>query len=229
VTGTIEPTDVAEVPGIGSGLYTPAQARALVLAFDQVSPASTVIGRWMRRRRGRALLTFSDLVSLRVAAALLDQGLALAEVNTAEAALAEKFHVEWPFATEQFVLWGRDIVTEDLDELESAIRPRQRVFRSAMQAGGRLLTAEQIRRAAGRVEAVEFEGGRAVMQRWAKHVVLRPDVQFGEPCIEGTRIPTVTVAALAGRGLGEHEIAEELGLGTEEVKEALAFQDRTAA
>ena len=217
-----------EAPGLGTGIYTPKQARSLVATFDRVDLAPTVVGRWMRRRRHRALLTFDDLLSLRVAAALITYGLAFREVLDAEQHLTQRFHHPTPFATAEFKVWGTDIVTEETGgDLESAVKQGQRAF--LIPDAGRWLSADALRAAVGPLDVVDFRDGSPVSMRWGTYITLRPDVQFGEPCIDGTRIPTETVAALASRGLGDEEIAEEYDLGVRQVEEALLFERRNAA
>lgn len=71
---------------------------------------------------------------------------------------------------------------------------------------------------------IEFDDlGVARSWRPAAHVVLDPRVQAGTPCIEGTRIPTETVAAMAEVDSPEL-VAEDLDLTVEEVLAAAGFE-----
>jgi uncharacterized protein (DUF433 family) len=74
------------------------------------------------------------------------------------------------------------------------------------------------------LKKIEFDDlGVARSWRPAAHVVLDPRVQAGTPCIEGTRIPTETVAAMAEVDSPEL-VAEDLDLTVEEVLAAAGFE-----
>lgn len=64
-----------------------------------------------------------------------------------------------------------------------------------------------------------------VARKWnpAPHVILDPRIQAGTPCIEGTRIPTETIAGMAEADPPEI-IAEDLEIDIEEVMAALDFE-----
>lgn len=65
--------------------------------------------------------------------------------------------------------------------------------------------------------------GVARLWRPAQHVLLDPRIQAGAPCIEGTRIPTETVAAMTEVDSAEL-VAEDLGLSLDEVRAAARFE-----
>jgi uncharacterized protein (DUF433 family) len=71
---------------------------------------------------------------------------------------------------------------------------------------------------------------RGVAQLWkpAPHIVLDPRVQAGTPCLEGTRIPTSTVADLA-RVDPETLVAEDLDIDIELIRAAVSFEDQLLA
>jgi uncharacterized protein (DUF433 family) len=215
-------------PSIGTGIYTPLDAQRLLGVIDQTTLSATVAGRWMQRRRRRSLLTFEDFISLRVVAALLSYGMTLGPVLAAEGYLAKRLDAAAPFATERFALWGADIVFPEAGGIESAIHEGQRAF-PELQGVGRYVPADRLRNAAARLDDVSFSAGRPERLNWRQHVALEPDVQFGEPCILGTRITVATIGALAARGLGEEEIAAEYGVDVASIAEALAFQEQLAA
>lgn len=74
------------------------------------------------------------------------------------------------------------------------------------------------------LKKIEFDDlGVARSWRPAPHVVLDPRIQAGTPCIEGTRIPTETVAAMAEVDSPEL-VAEDLDLSVEEVLAAAGFE-----
>lgn len=64
-----------------------------------------------------------------------------------------------------------------------------------------------------------------IAQRWkpAQYVVLDPRIQAGAPCVEGTRIPTETIAEMAEADPPEF-VAEDMDLAIEEVRAAIEFE-----
>lgn len=63
----------------------------------------------------------------------------------------------------------------------------------------------------------------------ARKVVRRKGVQAGEPCLEGTRLPTRSLWALFHRGFGVAKIAEFYGhplVDVEAVEVALRYEMR---
>jgi uncharacterized protein (DUF433 family) len=61
-----------------------------------------------------------------------------------------------------------------------------------------------------------------------KGVVVDPRVQFGEPVVQGTRIPTSAIAGVVNN-LGKEEAALRFGLRAKLLESALAFEDRISA
>ena len=57
-------------------------------------------------------------------------------------------------------------------------------------------------------------------------VVLEPDIQFGAPCIKGTRIPTRTIVGMVEAGDSPLWVAQAYGISSEEVQAALDWESR---
>jgi uncharacterized protein (DUF433 family) len=55
-------------------------------------------------------------------------------------------------------------------------------------------------------------------------IVINPRVQFGRPCLAGTRIPTSIIAQRVMTGDTVADVAEDYGLGLENVEAALRFE-----
>ncbi len=59
-----------------------------------------------------------------------------------------------------------------------------------------------------------------------KGVLLDPLVQFGEPCIQGTRIPTEVVLAFRQAGDSVRGIADAYGLSHAQIEEAIDWESK---
>ena len=64
----------------------------------------------------------------------------------------------------------------------------------------------------------------ARLWRPAPMVVLDPRIQAGKPCLEGTRVPTETIAAMVETD-SHQAVADELDLTVEQVEAAVDFED----
>lgn len=57
----------------------------------------------------------------------------------------------------------------------------------------------------------------------APRIVADPNVRFGKPVIEGTRVPVSLVIAKLGGGMTMDEVAAEYDLNLEDIRAALAY------
>jgi uncharacterized protein (DUF433 family) len=57
----------------------------------------------------------------------------------------------------------------------------------------------------------------------APHIVVDPEVRFGKPVIQGTRVPVHVLVAKAGGGMTLEQVAVEYGVTLEDVQAALAY------
>ncbi len=63
----------------------------------------------------------------------------------------------------------------------------------------------------------------------APRIVVDPQVRFGKPVIEGTRVPVELVVAKLAGGMTVEEVAEEYELTPEDVRAALGDAARVLA
>ncbi len=63
----------------------------------------------------------------------------------------------------------------------------------------------------------------------APRIVVDPQVRFGKPIIEGTRVPVELVVAKLAGGMTVEEVAEEYELTPEDVRAALGYAARVLA
>ena len=57
----------------------------------------------------------------------------------------------------------------------------------------------------------------------APRIIADPNVRFGKPVIEGTRVPVSLVVGKLGGGMTMDEVASEYGLTLEDVRAALSY------
>ena len=85
---------------------------------------------------------------------------------------------------------------------------------------------------AARALAISCSAKRPIIAKsWepSSGVVLEPTVQFGAPCIKGTRIPTRTVAGMIEAGDSPEYVAQTYGQPMEAIEEACEWERRLRA
>ena len=193
-------------------------------AYPPVSSSGVI--RWTRRwlempakdgvRGSDLTLTFIDLISMRVIAALRGARVGWKDIKNFERRLRETAGVKKPFASES--LWtGRA-----LDDWKSRLAPNGRNGRTAFETLRRNLLPEH---------GLTFceESGMAEFWTPARGVRLHPQIQFGAPCIEGTRIPTDAIYGMVKAGDSPEFSARAYRISIESVDAALEWESRLAA
>jgi uncharacterized protein (DUF433 family) len=181
--------------------------------------------RWIRRglaspdlvdvHGNELLLGFEDLISMRVIVALRAAKVSWHEIRGAESWLRKATGAQRPFATE--TLWtGQGEVFADWS---------QRLVSASL--GGQL-ALDLLRQYLIPVHGLKFNENSSQPVEWEPFddVVLDPLVQFGAPCIRGTRIPTRTVWGMVEAGDSPAWVAEAYGLSQAEVLAAGAWESR---
>ena len=225
------PTIVTErqLPPAFDGIYdVPEVARYLKAATHggKVYPVdSPKLIRWIRRGLAspdlidipgaELLITFEDLVSMRVIAALRAAGVSWPAIRRGEQWLRKETGAQRPFATE--IIWaGQGQVFSDwTDLLLSASRNGQTAF-------------EMLRQYLIPIHGLKFSDSSQVATSWepTADVLLEPQVQFGAPCVKGTRIPTRTIAGMIEAGDTVEWVAGAFQLTQSEVQAARDWEYR---
>jgi uncharacterized protein (DUF433 family) len=159
---------------------------------------------------------FSDLISLFVVRELRRQGVRQAKIRQAEQHLRQTTGLERPFVHREVMTDGRDvwIAGDEPDQVEAASGPQgQQASRVALSA---YLTA------------VQYTDNVAATWKPAEHVLLSPQLQFGEPVVAGTRVATAAVAEIAEIA-GAERAAARLGIGQAQANAAISFEHRLTA
>ena len=201
---------------LGVGLYTIPEAGRLVDA-----PTRTVRA-WVsgglarspvQRHAGRTtLLSFHDLISLLVVRGLQRRHVRLKKIKQAERHLRQDWGVAKPLATKHIWTDGRTVIARlGLGDTASAITDAtQEILLPIVEKDLHDVTYD------AHLEA----------EAWMPTVgvLLRPDVQFGAPCIPGTRITTSTIFDLIETGDEAAAVAEDYEIDVEKIVNAYSWE-----
>ena len=209
---------------IGAGLYSLADLRGFVaLSSERPEEGSHVLS-WLERvlnptahRAKQPDYSFADLISLFVVRQLLREGVPPRNIRAAEKYLRQRWVLERPFIRCETIQTDGKHVWVDREVIPGQIE-------SADQHGQQALL-EPIRAS---LKSVHFHDGSAAYWAPMSGVVVDPRIQFGEPVVRGTRIPTSAVAGVV-RNLGKEEAMLRFGLGKSLIDSAVAFEERVAA
>ena len=167
------------------------------------------------------LISFEDLISMRVIVFLRAQGYSFAKIRKAEADLRRVTEHPRPFATEQ--IWAEE---------KGATHIWAEIGTLLMAAGrhGQLAFSELVRENLINIHGLTFSERRVAESWQAKPgILLHPKIQFGRPCIAGTRIPTSDIAGMVQAGDSNESLARAYGIDVEQVERAVSWEQELAA
>ena len=211
------------------GIYEIREAAYYIKATMMVPRPYTVTNRHLIRwiRRGLALpelsnvpgkelvIAFEDLVSMRVILLLRAIGISFPVIYRAERWLREYTGAPRPFATELVWTEARNIFLQEESKLIAA------------SLGGQYAILELFQDCLWPVAGLEFDA-RKVAVAWKPHVdvVLRPSIQFGAPCIAGTRIPTRAIWGMIRGGDSIDFLSRSYGVDEAKIRHAAEWEQR---
>jgi uncharacterized protein (DUF433 family) len=194
---------------LGRGIYDVVEVAKLLKRDPET------IDRWtggrspLHRVNTKPLYVFLDVVSLWVISELVVRKVAKNEIRSGAEYLGEKFGTEYPFAHRALATSGAAVFGQ-LGEWVDVGKRGQMAFQVAIKQY---------------LKPLEYgPDNLAAIWRPASGVWINPKVQAGSPCIDGTRIPTATLAALTEVDEDPEDIAEDYELELEQVRAALAFE-----
>jgi uncharacterized protein (DUF433 family) len=205
---------------LGEGLYGVTElSRYVAYGRDKrADPSRTA--RWLKHglnpvdhRPRRPDYSFHDLVSLFVLRELVAAGVKLPAIRKAEGHLRERLELPRPFASVHLKTDGVNVLYQASPEVRDQL--------TAADLVGQEVLAPTIETA---LRDVLYEHLVAVRWHPRAHVELNPEVQFGEPCIAGTRIPTAQIAALRKAGDHAEAIAHLYDVPIEAIEQAVRFE-----
>lgn len=202
---------------LGVGLYTVGDAGRLIHASPGAvrswvdrglapSPVNVAFGE-------TTVVSFLDLISLKIVRVLRDQRISLEKIRAAEKYLRTEWGFARPFSTRRILTDGRSVLIAlgaDPKKLTSADRQGQEVIFAVI-----------------RKDLVDVTFGDSGAESWrpANDVVLRPEIQLGAPCVEGTRIPTRTLFGFHRAGDSAAFLAKSYDLPRRKVERAIAYEE----
>lgn len=156
------------------------------------------------------VITFEDLVRLRMIALLRARGIPYSTIRRAEAFARDLTGLPQPFVTEQVWSDESDIFLAIQDLLVALNRHGQLA----------LPTLREYLRPAHHGLRFDRNG---IATEWSPHtgVTIDPEIQFGSPCISGTRIETEAVWAFHQAGDSVALLAKMYRIGPDQVESAL--------
>lgn len=173
----------------------------------------------LRNVSGRELVVgFEDLISMRVIAILRALGVSWKKIHRSEDWLREMTGYPRPFATERIWTETTDVFAEFHEGLVAASR------------GGQLAFTEMLGRYLQSVHDMIFvpHNGVSVADSWIPNedVLIHPRIQFGEPCIKGTRIRTRIIRQLLEGGDTTFYLMRVFALSEQQINHALEWENR---
>lgn len=176
----------------------------------------------LREIPGRELLIgFEDLISMRVIAILRSLGVSWKRIHKAEDWLREQSGYPRPFAIERVWTETKDVFAEFHEGFIAASR------------GGQLAFTEMIAQYLKSVQDMIFvpHNGVSVADSWIPHadVMMNPRIQFGEPCVKGTRMRTRVLWQMRNGGDSTSYLIRAFGLTETQVEHALEWEHRLRA
>jgi len=202
---------------LGQGILSLSELK-LFVAFHAGQSAADKVPIWLKHALNpighvtrRPDYSFSDLISLIVVSELRKRGMKSWRIREAELYLRKLTDVDRPFVTET-------IATDGVTVWIPSQEPGQ--MESANEGGGQQV---QIKALGNSLKRIQYREGKAKSWSPSKGVVIDPDVQFGRPVIEGTRVLAEEAADVA-RDAGEESAQSWLALSAAELRNALKFQ-----
>ena len=214
------------------GIYGSPEAARYINAADCADKAHRVsspkLRGWIRRglaspdlaavRGPRLTLTFEDLISMRAVAVLRSAGARWTDIKKADRWLRETTGAKRPFASEY--LWtGQEHALADLPPRAISDDENGRTAFDALRQ--RIIPAH----------GLTFNEDTGMAWTWtpAKGVKLHPQIQFGAPCIPGTRIPTSAIYGMVNGGDPPGFVARSYDISMESLEAALDWESRLDA
>ncbi len=168
------------------------------------------------------ILSFEDLISMRVIAALRSLGVTWHKIHVAEKYLRDKTGYRRPFAVKQVWTDTANIFAE----LERSI------FLAASRQG-QIAIPELLGEYLQPVGDMTFEPHNKILvaSTWTPHtdITLNPLIQYGEPCITSTRIRTRILAQMINSGDSLSYIENAFSLTELQINHGLEWENRLRA
>jgi uncharacterized protein (DUF433 family) len=164
------------------------------------------------------LIGFEDLISMRVIAILRALGVSWVKIHKAEKWLREQTGYIRPFAIERVWTETTDVFANFHEGFIAASRGGQLAFTQILE---QYLTS---------VQDMIFvpHNDVKIADSWIPHedILINPRIQFGEPCIKGTRIRTRVMSELLSGGDSISYVMHSFNLTEQQINHAMEWENR---
>ena len=189
-----------------------------------IKPTTHHLSQWIRHGMGweepfrvssrDRVITFADLVRLRMIALFRSRGITYRAILQAEDYVRRLRRIPQPFLTAEMWTARSDVFIQFSGNIIAVSRYGQNAFEELMfeflaPANHGLLFAS---------------GGKPVQWRPFPAVLIDPEIQFGAACVEGTRVETRSLWSLNQAGDSMETLAEAFQLRKEQVANAIAWE-----
>lgn len=184
----------------------------------------TTVRRWIQLERGAAdikavaeqpLVSFLDLISLRVVAAFRTLGLRVGQVRKGADYMRDVLGIEYPLALDDLRTDGVNVYCVHGANL------------LAVDAGGQLAAQELVSRYLSDVVYETRVGSQRLAMAWEpRGVSVDPRFQRGAPCVAGSRVQIALLQRYVDAGDSPEHLAELFELAPEAVCHALQWYER---
>lgn len=164
------------------------------------------------------IISFLDLISMRMIAVMRANSVRLREIRNHEKWLRQEFGIKYPFVSRSLWTFGSQVYMKFQERLWSSSKFGQQAMRFIED----WLTKVELD-----MEFDEYD----IASAWCpfNDIRLDPDIQVGEPCIEGTRIPTATIWSNYKAGDRIETIAGCHHISVSQVEHAIEWEKRLGA
>lgn len=161
------------------------------------------------------LISFNDLISMRMVAIMRSRNIQLKEIRQAEQYIRNKFGIKHPFINREVWTFGSDVFIKLEDFLLSASKCGQQAMDFLMEW----------------IQKVELDMSfdrDNFVESWNPYsdIVLDPKVQIGSPCILGTRIPSRSIYRKIGAGDSPAMLADLYNIDLSQIEHAIQWEQR---
>lgn len=171
--------------------------------------------------RGRYVLNFDDMVTAQALFLWRAAGVSLAAVEQIQRWLARVLDVERPFTWDAFWSADGDLLNKAWHDLrEHGIRAPDHNTAVAQVQDWLPLVRARLRFA---------PGGQAASWEIVPGITTTPVLQFGAPCLDGTRFRTATLWSYVAAGDSVASVARDYEIEVEAVELAVQFEERIHA
>ena len=165
----------------------------------------------------KRLISFQDVISMRLISVLRAEGISLQKVRDMKKWAQSVFQTDWPFAFRPMWIYHSDVFIEFGERLIAATRHGQ-------------IALDFIREWLKEIDLDMTFDAEDIASTWTPHegIILDPYVQFGEPCVQETDVPTKAIWSKIKAGDSIETIASLYDLTIKQVSDAVDWEQHLA-